>query len=204
MNLNLAREHARRPGRASRSARSIVVAILILAWVVTPGSASATTYLQSGARWTYYSGTAGSDGWTQWDDPSGMLRVESNPGAMTSGWCFDDWFDWHNIAGEGTHFDSRVARSCRANFYRDSGVFYEGVWSYNTDGMQKNAVCYGPNQHVTSSSYGGHCRNGVGAVQNVLDAVIPGLPNYCTEDWVLTSSGVLQYGDGGYTGSCTS
>ncbi|WP_144420374.1 MULTISPECIES: hypothetical protein [Micromonospora] len=139
-----------------------------------------------------YVGPSPSYGFYNQNDTSDLLRVMANPtGAVPSGKCLDMWYDWNR---EGSHYDARMARSCRPAFSRDSGNTYE---STDVSGFNKLFSCYGNNNATTS----GTCEVTIGAPSSVL----PSIPNNCTRSWWLTSSGTYQYDPGGSSStSCSS
>lgn len=162
-------------------------AVLGLAGV---GFGAVPAYAASG---NIYKGPSGSFGHYEQNDSSNQLRIFAAPTNLGTNQCLDLWYDWTRISGEGTHYDARMARSCRDYTTRDSGTNTE---TYNVFSWNKLGACYGPNNATTSPI--SNCTD------SELSTVLPSVPNTCTRSWVVQVSGTLQYGSGGSSVSCSS
>lgn len=171
--------------RVRRVLAAAAAAVLAVVSVVVGADAAyaASGYLYPAAGTSTY-------GYYNQNDTSLLLRLLSNPATISSGKCVDMWFDWNRGL---SHYDARVARSCRSSYQRDTGNTYETT---SVSGINKAFACYGNNNATTSGS----CSVAVGDSESVN----PNIPNLCTRAWWLTSSGLVQYNSGGSSVSCTS
>ena len=128
------------------------------------------------------------------------LRLIAAPGTLASGKCYDQILDWKRVVIVGnSHYDSRLARSCKSSTQRDTQVSHESN-NVDLESVQKLGVCYGTNQATNKPV--SNCKTVTGSLANIDTNV--GATKFCVRAWSMTPAGATQFFSGGVVTSCTS
>jgi hypothetical protein len=152
--------------------------------------------------------TGSASGYAQWNGGTRHLKLNAHADAdLVSGICADAWFDWvRTERGYSSHFDARVARTCRPDTIR---------WADGSDGYTESQggdseVFHGPHRLGACRSDGsdGHnailgCAQEACAGEDIKGHVHTDLPNMCARGWTMSANGTTHYYSGGDPRDCS-